>query len=155
MDSQANIALTDFNQSLNEFFVACEDLENSGKWDVAEYGPMTAYFEADLFAVALQVMRADGVFERSEAEVLNAMFGTSYKPRQLSEIFHSTKPVVEDYCTEDTDDALSLLGRIDPAMRDTYRDLLLEACRIISISDGVTEKSERMLIAQLREALTD
>lgn len=154
MNTKADIALTEFNKKYNEFLIACNDLEELGEWNIGELGLASAYFEADLFNVVLQVMSADGVFERSEAEVLNSMFSTHYTPRQLSQMYHSAKPVVEDYVSDDADDALALLAHINPVMRDRYRELLLEACRIVSMSDGVAEKSERMLIAQLREALS-
>jgi tellurite resistance protein len=98
-------------------------------------------------------MSADGVFEHAEAEVLNAMFGTQYSPRELSNMYHSLKPTLEAYLNEDSDDALTLLKNIDSTLAESYRDLLLEACRIVSMSDGVAEKAERMLIAQLREAI--
>lgn len=153
MNSKVEIALRDFEQKLNTFLIACGELERLGTWNVRRRGPMVAYFEADLFSVALQVMVADGVFERSEAEVLNAMFATSYTPRQLSQMYHSSKPVVQDYVDEDSEDALTLLAGIDEALANEYRELLLDACKIISLGDGVAEKSERMLIAQLREAL--
>lgn len=154
MNTKADIALTEFKQKYNEFLIACNDLEELGEWNIGELGLASAYFEADLFNVVLQVMSADGVFERSEAEVLNAMFSTRYTPRQLSQMYHAAKPVVEDYVSDDADDALVVLARVNPVMCDRYRDLLLEACRIVSLSDGVAEKSERMLIAQLREALS-
>lgn len=153
MNTQAELALRDFSEDFNAFLGSCNVLEESGAWDDLTLGPAAAYFEADLFNVMLQVMSADGVFERAEAEVLNAMFGTQYRPRQLSEIYHSTKPVVEDYLSGNDDDAISKLAKIDPNLAERYRSLLLEACRIVSLSDGETERSERMLIAQLREAL--
>ena len=152
MNSRASIELDNFAEKLEAFYASCEELEGSGAWDVDELGPMCGYFEADLFAVTLQVMRADGVFEHAEAEVLNAMFGTDYTPRQLGQLYRDAEPLAHVYVGEEPD-ALTVLGRIDPALRDEYRDLLLEACRIVSLSDGVAEKSERMLIAALREAL--
>ena len=112
------------------------------------------YFESDVFGAILQVMSVDGVFERPEAEVLNALFGTQYTPRELSDMYQSAKPTLQAYLNEDSDDALTLLQKIDPNMAESYRNLILEACRIVSLSDGVAEKSERMLIASLREALT-
>lgn len=154
MNTQAQLALESFERDLEAFLVSCDDLEKSGRWDAAELGPASAYFESDLFGAVLQVMRADGVFERPEAEVLNAMFGTSYTPRQLSGMYHSIGPVLKSYLGDDSDDALGMLRAIDPGMAGTYRDLLVEACRIVSLSDGVAEKSERVLIAQLREALS-
>lgn len=154
MDTKAEMALASFETNLNEFLIACSELEESNAWPTQDFGPMGAYFEADLFAVTLQVMSADGVFERVEAEVLNRMFGTSYTPRELSAIFRSTKPTAMDYCNEDAEDALTVLGGVDAALTERYRNLLLEACRIVSLSDGVAEKAERMLIAQLREALS-
>lgn len=153
MNTQVSIAMADFERDYDAFLMACGDLEESGRWDVSELGPAAAYFEADAFGAVLQVMSADGVFERPEAEVLNAMFGTSYTPRQLSGLYHSLGPAARAYINESSDDALTLLRGIDPDLAQSYRNLLLEACRIVSLSDGVAEKSERMLIAALREAL--
>ncbi len=153
MNTKATIELKHFSQDLEAFLFACDELENSGRWDLGNLGPMAVYFEADLFAVCLQVMRADGVFETPEAEVVNAMFGTSYTPRQLSELYDSAAPVATTYAEEDAQSALALLAQVDLALRDRYRDLLLKACDVIAVSDGDAEKSERMLIAAMREAL--
>lgn len=154
MNSQAEIALADFTKDYEAFLIACGDLEDSGRWNASELGPAAAYFEADAFGAILQVMSADGVFERAEAEVLNAMFGTQYTPRELSGMYHSLNPTLRAYLNEESDDAITLLAGIDADLAESYRNLLLEACRIVSLSDGVAEKSERMLIAQLREALS-
>jgi tellurite resistance protein len=153
MNTQANLALDDFGKEYEAFLIACNELEESDRWDANELGPASAYFESDAFGAILQVMSADGVFEHAEAEVLNAMFGTQYSPRELSNMYHSLKPTLEAYLNEDSDDALTLLKNIDSTLAESYRDLLLEACRIVSMSDGVAEKAERMLIAQLREAI--
>ena len=153
MDTQAEIALADFKKDYEAFLVACSNLEESGRWDVSKLGPAAAYFEADAFAATMQIMSADGVFERPEAEVLNAMFDTEYTPRQLSDMHHSLGPTLKAYLSEDSDDAITLLKGIDADLSESYRKLLLEACRIVSLSDGVAEKSERVLIAQLQEML--
>ena len=153
MNTKAEIALKQFDKDLNAFLIACNDLEELGTWNVRKRGPMATYFEADLFTVALQVMSADGVFERAEAEVLNAMFSTSYTPRELSQMYHSSNPVIDDYFSKTSQDALGMLSGLDANLADAYRGLLLDACEIISLSDGVAEKSERELIAQLQEVL--
>ncbi len=153
MNTQAEIALADFKKDYEAFLLSCNELEESGRWDVDELGPAAAYFEADVFAATMQVMSADGVFELPEAEVVNAMFDTQYSPRQLSNMQRSLSPALKAYLSEDSDDALTLLKGIDSDLAETYRKLLLEACRIVSLSDGVAEKNERMLIAQLREML--
>lgn len=153
MNTQAEIALVDFRKDYEAFLLACNELEESGRWNTAELGPASIYFESDAFGAILQVMSADGVFERSETEVVNAIFDTNYKARELSGMYHASEPTLQAYLNEDSDDALTLLSGIDAKLAESYRNLLLEACRIVSLSDGVAEKGERMLIAQLREAL--
>lgn len=153
MNTRAEIALDDFVAKFDKFLVACSECEQSGKWDVDELGLMSAYFETDLFAVALQIMSADGVFERSEASVLNRMFSTKYTPRELSNMYKSLKPVVDDYCESDAKDALTTLQATDARLCDTYRELILDACAVVSASDGVAEGEERLLIEKLRIAL--
>lgn len=153
MNTRAEIALESFCNRLDEFLVACSQMEETGKWDVGTYGYAAAYFEADLFAVLLQIMSADGVFERAEAEVLNRMLSSSYTPRELSNMYKSLGPVVDDYCDDEASDAVELLGRIDEKMCEDYRNLILDACDIVSKSDGIAERDERVLIEKLRIAL--
>lgn len=153
MNSKAEIALEHFITDYDAFIADCSECEQSGAWNVDEYGYMAAFFESDLFAVALQVMSADGVFERPEAEVLNRMFQTSYTSRDLRKLYVSLKPVIDDYCDEEAGDAVTLLSQVDPKLCEEYKRLILEACRIISLSDGVAEGEERLLIEKLRIAL--
>jgi hypothetical protein len=42
---------------------------------------------------------------------------------------------------------------VDEGLCDTYRELILEACNVISLSDGVAENDEVELIKRLRAAL--
>ena len=153
MNTRAEIALDDFMVKFDEFLIACSELESSGRWDVDKHGPMSAYFETDLFAVVLQIMSADGVFERPETEVLNRMFSAEYTQRELFEIYKSIKPVVDGYCEKQARDAIKILRSVDEGLCDVYRELILDACDIVSASDGVAEDEERFLIAKLRIAL--
>jgi tellurite resistance protein len=153
MNTKTEIALSHFCEDFDQFLVRCHDLEMSGKWSVSKYGLMSTYFESDLFAVLLQLMSADGVFERAEADVINQMFSTEYSARDLSKFYKSLGPVVNDYVDEEATDAMALLSEIDPELRDDYRKLMLDACNIISMSDGVAEGEERALIEKLTTAL--
>ncbi len=153
MNTRAEIALEGFCVRLDDFLVACHELEASGKWDIDTHGYMAAYFQSDLFAVLLQIMSADGVFERTEADVLNRMLSSSYTPRELSSMYKSLGPVVDDYCDDEAPDAVELLAKIDEKMCEEYRGLILDACNIVSLADGVAERDERALIEKLRIAL--
>ncbi len=155
MNTRAEIALENFVSEFDAFLTTCNELESEGRWDVDAYGFMSAYFESDLFAVALQIMSADGVFERAEAEVLDRMFSTEYTPRQLKEAYVSLKPVVDDYCDFDAYDALARLATIDKGLCETYRKLILDACSIVSMSDGVAEGEEQQLIEKLQAVLEE
>ena len=153
MNAQAEAALTSFVEKLDDFLVDCSKYEESGAWDVERLGYMSAYFEADLTGVVLQTMSADGRFEHAEAEVFNRMFNTNYTPKMLQEHYRLLKPVVDDYCDTDAQDALKTLGAVDEGLCDKYRELILEACNVVSLSDGVAEKGEVELIERLRAAL--
>jgi hypothetical protein len=61
--------------------------------------------------------------------------------------------VIDDYCDTDAQDALKTLAAVDEGLCDKYRELILEACNVISLSDGVAEKGEVELIERLRAAL--
>ncbi len=150
---QVEERLNAFVKKLDDFLVSCSEFEESGAWDVDELGFMSAYFEADLTGVVMQIMSADHLFEGAEAEVFNRMFLTDYTSRTLRETYQLLKPVVDDYLDADAQDALETLGAIDPALADTYRELILDACEIVSLSDGVAEGEETELIEQLKEVL--
>lgn len=153
MAATADAALANFLREFDEFVTACSEVEATGRWDVKRRGFMSAYFETDLFAVVLQLMSADGVFRRAEAAVLNSMFGTSYTSRDLRKMYVSLKPVIDDYCDADAADALAVLARVDEGLRDAYRRLILDACEVVSLSDGIAEGEEQALIERLRVAL--
>jgi tellurite resistance protein len=153
MNTKAEMALNDFVAKYDAFIMKCAEFEASGQWNVEKRGMMSAYFETDIFAVALQIMSADGVFERAEAEVINKMFSTEYTPRELNAIYNSAKSVIDDYCDSDANDALIVLYRLDEGMCEDYRELIMEACNVVSLSDGVAEGKERAIISRLRRAL--
>ena len=153
MNTAAEIALDHFVSDFDEFVVECAKVENTGVWDSVEYGPMSAYFETDLFSVVLQAMSADGVFSRPEAEVVNRMFSSSYTPREFNNMYRGLKPVIDDYCDAEAADAVALLSRIDPALCERYRKLILDACEVMAMSDGSEKGAEQRLINRLRTAL--
>jgi len=153
MNTSAEIALDHFVSDFDAFVVECAKVEDTGAWDSVTYGPMSAYFEADLFAVVLQAMSADGVFARPEAEVVNRMFSSSYTPREFNAMYQSLKPVIDDYCDAEAADAVALLSRIDPELCERYRNLILNACEVMTMSDGTEKSGEQRLIKRLRAAL--
>ena len=153
MNAQAEAALASFVSRLDNFLVACSRYEESGAWDVEKLGYMSAYFEADLTGVVMQTMSADGHFGRAEAEVFNRMFNTNYTPKMLRDNYRLLKPVIDDYCDVDAQDALKTLAKVDEGLCDTYRELILAASNVVSLSDGVAENDEVELIERLRTAL--
>lgn len=153
MNAQAEAALSSFVARLDKFLAACSTHEESGAWDVEELGYLSAYFEADLTGVVMQTMSADGHFGREEAEVFNRMFNTNYTPKMLRDNYRLLKPVIDDYCDVEAQDALKTLAKVDEGLCDTYRELILAACNVVSLSDGVAENDEVELIKRLRDAL--
>ncbi len=153
MNTSAEIALDQFVSDFDEFVMECAKVEDTGAWDSVTYGPMSAYFESDLFSVVLQAMSADGVFARPEAEVVNRMFSSSYTPREFNAMYQSLKPVIDDYCDAEAGDAVARLSRIEPTLCERDRKLILDACEIMSMSDGTEKSAEQQLIKRLRVAL--
>lgn len=153
MNAQAEESLNSFVEKLNDFLATCPKYEESGAWDVEKLGYMSAYFEADLTGVVMQTMSMDGLFERAEAEVFNRMFDTNYTPKMLRDNYRLLKPVIDDYCDVHAQDALKTLAAVDEGLCDKYRELILEGCNVVSLSDGVAEKGEVELIERLRAAL--
>ena len=153
MDRTVEAELSSFITQFDSFILACDAQEEDCEWDTEEFGPMAAYFQADLSAVVLHLISADGQFEEAEAEVFNRMFDTQMSADDLAETFNSTDNAITDYCDGEAQDALETLAGYDCGLDDAYRDLLLSACDVISLCDGVAEGEEAELIARFRDAL--
>lgn len=153
MNSQAEIALGNFMQEFDQFLELCDELEQSGEWNVRKQGYMSAFFQTDLFSVVLETMSADGVFENSEAEVVNRMFSSEYTSFDLRDMYGSLSSVIDDYCDGEAEDAVQILSAIDSEAAEQYRHLILSAVDVVSKADGIAEGSERDLIARLEAAL--
>lgn len=153
MNSQAEIALSNYMEELDQFLGLCDEFDSSGKWNVRKNGYMSAFFKTDLFSVVLEAMSADGVFENSEAEVISRMFSSEYTNAELRDMYNSLSSVITDYCDGEAEDAVRMLSDIDPIAADQYRHLILSAVDVVSKADGVAEGSEQELIAKLEKAL--
>ena len=153
MTAEANLELEAFLKKFDSFLIACSEFEESGKWDIEKMGLMSAYFEADLTGVVLQTMSVDGSFDQAEADVYNRMFSTGCTPDELRETYRLLEPVVDDYCDAEAPDAIATLSELDPGLCESYRDLILRACAVVSSSDGIAEGKEIELIEKLKAAL--
>jgi hypothetical protein len=68
-------------------------------------------------------------------------------------MYRSLGSVVDDYCDADAADAVALLSGIDAELCERYRQLIIGACQVVSLADGVAEGDERVLLERLRIAL--
>lgn len=153
MNTRAEIALEGFCERFDALLVKCHEAEQSGRWDTERLGMMSAFVESDLMAVVLATMSSDGVFETPEAEVMSRMFDNEYTPQDLRSLYGSLKPVIDDYVDEEATSALDTLRACDPSLCDDYRALILDACEVVSASDGISEGAEMDFIGRLRDAL--
>ena len=131
-----------FNMRWDKFIVACDALEETGKWNKDEYGEMEAYYENDMISIILRLIVCDDRVTVEEADYLNNIFGFQYTPEELRELYKSFSNAVEGDADAMLIEGYALLKSVSPELAAYYRELVSYACGIISESDGAVAQNE-------------
>ena len=103
-------ALTqEFNTKYERFFIGCDAVEDSGLWDIEEYGDMEAFYQNDLVSVIIRLIAADGSISSKEVEYLNKSFGFEYTVEELNEVYKSCKDDIGSYFDEQFQNGISVM----------------------------------------------
>ena len=148
-------ALTqEFNTKYERFFIGCDAVEDSGLWDIEEYGDMEAFYQNDLVSVIIRLIAADGSISSKEVEYLNKSFGFEYTVEELNEVYRSCKDDIGSYFDEQFQNGISVMRSKNEKLADAYKELLGLICDIIASSDGIVSPDEADEIRNLKSMFT-
>ena len=148
-------ALTqEFNTKYERFFIGCDAVEDSGLWDIEEYGDMEAFYQNDLVSVIIRLIAADGSISSKEVEYLNKSFGFEYTVEELNEVYKSCKDDIGSYFDEQFQNGISVMRSKNEKLADAYKELLGLICDIIASSDGIVSSEEADEIRNLKSMFT-
>ncbi|MBQ3284214.1 MAG: TerB family tellurite resistance protein [Ruminococcus sp.] len=146
--------LTDgFKLKLEIFINGCDQKEIDLKWNREERGEMEAFYQNDLITFVISLMYADGKISVDEANYLNKTFGFEYSVKELREVHEFLQTELEGKFDDQLVDDVRYLISLDQKMGESFIDLLLMLCDIISQSDDAVAEEELRRIAEIRERL--
>ena len=146
-----NSILTDsFKLKYERFLTGCDAIEEEGGWNREEYGEMETFYTGDLVSVILRLIVTDGGVSQREADVLNELFGFDYTAAELAEVYE----VCAENLGEGFDRLFSVgvdaLEKINAALAEAYKELLLLICAIVTESDGLVAPAEVAEVEKLK-----
>jgi hypothetical protein len=149
-----NLLSESFKQKYEQFLTGCDAIEQEGRWNVEEYGEMETFYTGDLVSVILRLIVTDGAVSEREASVLNELFGFDYTAEELAQVY----AVCEENLGADFDRLFSMgvdtLEKINAALAEAYKQLLLLICAIVSESDGLVTATEQAEVERLKRLCT-
>ncbi len=131
-----------FKLQYEKFLHGCDALEMDEIWDVDKLGDMETYYFNHMVCFILRLISADGVFSQEETKYVNDMFGFTYSDEELAEIYRTEGKDIRKMLDDDLPEGYRRLKEINDELASCYKDMLFQACDIISESDGIVRKSE-------------
>lgn len=142
-----------FRLKYEKFVIACDAVEEEGKWDKEQYGEMEVFYESDILGAILEVIASDGVICEKEAEYINKNFSLDYTPEQLKEIYENYREARAEEFDVQLKEGIAKLRAISEELADSYRELFLIICDIIMESDDLICQVEKDTIERFKKAL--
>ena len=135
-----------------KFMTACDAFEKENKWDRDQNGEMDAYYFHDIMCVFIHLISADGVFSPEEADFVNQVFGFGYTAEELAELYRVQGEDIENLLNYIPLD-YGKLKTISGDLAELYKNMLLQACDVLAVSDGSVHKNEQKYIDSLKASL--
>ena len=142
-----------FQLQYEKFLHGCDAVEMDGNWDVYESGDMETYYFNDMLCLILHLTSVDGEFSDTEADFVNAMFGSEYTAKELADIYQSEKKDIQNMVQVEIPADYRRLKTINEGLADHFKEMLFSICEIISESDGIVKNAEQDIIGQLHSQL--
>ena len=139
-----------FKLQYEKFIHGCDDLEQNREWDTRADGEMEAYYLNDIMCAIVLLVSADGEFSEKEAGYINDMFGFSYTPPELKEMYRTNGADIRNMLGNGIPAGYRKMKAVNPKLAEYYRDLVLQACDIIAASDGMIHPAEEKEIGLIR-----
>ena len=131
-----------FKLRLEQFIIGCDSLEESGLWNIEEYGEMDVFYSSDMTCIILRLIASDGRITEREVEYLNKNFGFEYDLPSLVELYESSYDSIGKQFDVNFEKGVDILKEINEKLANEYRTLLALACDIIIASDGIVASAE-------------
>lgn len=142
-----------FQLQYEKFLHGCDAIEMNGDWDVYESGDMETYYFNDMLCLILHLVSVDGEFSGTEADFVNAIFGSQYTVKELTGIYQSEKKDIQSMVQDEIPADYRRLININEGLANHFKEMLFSICEIISESDGIVKKAELNIIEQLHSQL--
>ena len=142
-----------FKGNYDRFMIACDSLEEEGKWPLDELGEMDAYFKNDFACVIIKLITADGKIDVNELNFLNDALGFDYKIEELRELYKNDGDRIDSYFETELGKSIDMIREKNEKLADMYKGLLLLLGRIVTESDGAVTDKEKAAAEAMVEAL--
>ena len=150
---RGQIEIEGFKLNYEKFLTACDAQELEGKWDVEDKGEMDAWFANDLICAVVRLIAADGKVSMEEVKYLNKSLGFSYTADELQEVYRACEDRIEYMFEREIPRSIEQLSRLEPGLAELYRNMMLQICDLIIVSDGMIADEERQAAEQLRSMI--
>ncbi len=133
------------------FINGCDSIEAMGLWDKENLGEMDAFYSHDLASIIIRLIAVDKKVTQKEVDYLNSTFGFSYSIEELTELYDNCSEDIGQAFDENFANGITYMRKINSKLADAYKDMLAMICRIIILSDGIVDESEKEEIKKLEE----
>ena len=139
----ANEFIDDFKANYDKFVIACDALEEEGKWPLDELGEMDVYFKNDFACVIIKLITADGKIDVNELNFLNDALGFDYKIEELRELYKNDGDRIDSYFETELGKSIAMIREKNEKLADMYKTLFMLIGKIVIQSDGVVTYKEK------------
>ena len=133
--------MKDFKFEWERFLNGFDSLEETGKWDVEEYGEMETFCENILVCILVKAVFADREAAQEEVDAINDMFGFELDINAVSQILGIMDSEKNDIL-DDPKATFDLIKTANEKIYNEFKELVCAACQIIIESDGLTASVE-------------
>ena len=151
--SNANEYIDDFKANYDKFVIACDALEEEGKWPLDELGERDVYFKNDFACVIIKLITADGKIDVNELNFLNDALGFDYKIEELRELYKNDGDRIDHYIETELGKSIAIIREKNEKLADMYKGLFLLLGRIVTESDGAVTDKEKAAAEAMVKAL--
>lgn len=142
-----------FKFQYEKFINGCDALEANGDWNVSSDGEMEAYYLNDIMCMITLLISSDGEFSDVEASYVNDMFGFSYTPEELKDLYKHSGNDIIDFVASEIPAGYRRMKLINSKLADHYKSMIYLICDIIAESDGIIHAAETRQIEKIKGIL--
>ena len=160
MNKEIQELANQFTFKYYKFIEKCNELEETGKWNLEENGEMEAYFTNHLSCAAVKMIMEDKKVDWREKRALWEMFSFKFSESEGNDSFLELAEHVESLGDDDwfcdwLQEDVELLTSVDTSLAKDYKELLSLCCTITIKSDEATKAVEKCFAKKVLGAFSD